>query len=137
MAQNVGSLVKVVFLVVVGVLAMGLSSGVEAHLVDAAPHGAAQGAVAGVAGRHIDLPPRPDKPNVLVVVVDDLRPMFGAYGDTVVNAPHLDALAAQSVRFRNAYVQQAVCGWVAVRVPYPAARPPRPRPTLSMLTPLA
>ncbi|XP_072040100.1 iduronate 2-sulfatase-like [Amphiura filiformis] len=49
------------------------------------------------------------RPNILLVVSDDLRPSLGSYGEPVLT-PNLDQLAAQSIRFTNAHVQQAVCG---------------------------
>ena len=50
-----------------------------------------------------------DKPNILFIAVDDLKPMLGCYGDTVVKTPRLDRLAEQSTVFLNAHCQQAVC----------------------------
>lgn len=50
-----------------------------------------------------------DQLNVLFIVVDDLRTSLGCYGDKVVKTPNIDQLSAQSVVFRNAYAQQAVC----------------------------
>ncbi len=50
-----------------------------------------------------------NRPNVLLIISDDLRPQLGAYGDRVVKSPHLDRLAQSSLRFDRAYVQQAVC----------------------------
>ncbi|XP_062997872.1 iduronate 2-sulfatase [Elgaria multicarinata webbii] len=47
--------------------------------------------------------------NVLFVVVDDLRPALGSYGDTLVRSPNIDQLASKSVVFQNAFAQQAVC----------------------------
>ncbi|XP_014456476.1 iduronate 2-sulfatase isoform X1 [Alligator mississippiensis] len=47
--------------------------------------------------------------NVLFIVVDDLRPTLGCYGDNLVKSPNIDQLAFQSVVFQNAYAQQAVC----------------------------
>ncbi|XP_019395815.1 PREDICTED: iduronate 2-sulfatase isoform X1 [Crocodylus porosus] len=47
--------------------------------------------------------------NVLFIVVDDLRPTLGCYGDNLVKSPNIDQLASQSVVFQNAYAQQAVC----------------------------
>lgn len=49
-------------------------------------------------------------PNVLFIVVDDLRPEFGAYGKGHVQAPHLDRLAAEGTVFTRAYVNVPVCG---------------------------
>ncbi len=49
------------------------------------------------------------KPNVLFVVVDDLRVQLGCYGMPWVHSPNLDKFAAESLRFERAYCQQAVC----------------------------
>lgn len=50
------------------------------------------------------------KPNVLFLVADDLRPWLGCYGESFMVTPNIDQLAAKSVRFDRAYVQQGVCG---------------------------
>jgi iduronate 2-sulfatase len=50
-----------------------------------------------------------ERPNVLLICVDDLKPLAGCYGDRVVQTPHLDRLAARGVRFDRAYCNQAVC----------------------------
>ena len=52
----------------------------------------------------------PDKPNVLFIMVDDLRNNLGAYGDEQAITPNIDALAKRGVTFRNHQVQYAVCG---------------------------
>ena len=49
------------------------------------------------------------KPNVLLILVDDLKPTLGCYGDPVARTPHIDALAAKGLRFEAAYCSQAVC----------------------------
>ncbi len=49
------------------------------------------------------------KLNVLFISVDDLRPTGGAYGDSVVRTPHMDALARRGVVFNRTYAQQALC----------------------------
>ncbi|KAK7114972.1 iduronate 2-sulfatase-like [Littorina saxatilis] len=49
------------------------------------------------------------RPNVLFLVVDDLRPKLNCYGETNMVTPNLDNLAINSVLFERAYVQQAVC----------------------------
>lgn len=50
------------------------------------------------------------KPNILLLLVDDLKPTIGAYGDTTVVSPNLDRLADMGMRFDMAYCNQAVCG---------------------------
>jgi len=53
--------------------------------------------------------PTPQRPNVLFIAVDDLRPALGAYGDSVAITPNIDRLARSGVTFLQAHVQQAVC----------------------------
>jgi iduronate 2-sulfatase len=50
-----------------------------------------------------------DRPNVLLICVDDLKPLLGCYGDRTVRSPHIDRLAARGVLFERAYCNQAVC----------------------------
>lgn len=50
-----------------------------------------------------------EKPNVLFLASDDMRPQLGCYGDPTVKSPHLDALAKRGMVFRRSYVQQALC----------------------------
>lgn len=49
------------------------------------------------------------RPNVLLICVDDLKPLLGCYGDTTVKSPNIDRLAARGVLFKRAYCNQAVC----------------------------
>lgn len=50
-----------------------------------------------------------ERPNVLLICVDDLKPMLGCYGDATVKSPNIDALAGRGLQFNNAYCNQAVC----------------------------
>ena len=50
-----------------------------------------------------------DKPNILFVAVDDLRPELGCYGSKIAISPHLDQLAGRGLLFERAYCQQAIC----------------------------
>ncbi|MBL9186876.1 MAG: sulfatase [Opitutaceae bacterium] len=50
-----------------------------------------------------------DRPNILFVAVDDLRPEFGAYGASYIKSPNLDRIAREGITFNRAYCQQAVC----------------------------
>merc|ERR1711953_1631910 len=49
-------------------------------------------------------------PNILLIIVDDLKPSLGSYGDNAALTPNLDLLASQGTIFTRAYAQQAVCG---------------------------
>ncbi|MDP6553232.1 MAG: sulfatase [Pirellulaceae bacterium] len=50
-----------------------------------------------------------DRPNVLLILVDDLKPAIGCYGDPLAKTPNIDALATRGMRFDLAYCNQAVC----------------------------
>ena len=57
-----------------------------------------------------------DRPNVLFIVVDDLNVALGSYLDSAphpqyatAKTPNLDRLAAESIRFERAYVQNPLC----------------------------
>lgn len=49
------------------------------------------------------------KPNVLLICVDDLKPLLGCYGDKRIKSPNLDRLAKRGLLFERAYCNQAVC----------------------------
>ena len=50
-----------------------------------------------------------DRPHVLLVCVDDLKPLLGCYGDKRVKSPNIDRLASRGMLFESAYCNQAVC----------------------------
>ena len=49
------------------------------------------------------------RPNVLLICVDDLKPLLGCYGDKRVSSPNIDRLAARGILFERAYSNQAIC----------------------------
>ena len=56
-----------------------------------------------------DVATTPQRPNVLFIAVDDLRPSIGCYGDEQAITPNIDRLASRGVTFDRAYCQVAVC----------------------------
>ena len=50
-----------------------------------------------------------ETPNVLLILVDDLKPAMRCYGDNAAKTPNMDALARRGMRFDMAYCNQAVC----------------------------
>jgi iduronate 2-sulfatase len=50
------------------------------------------------------------KPNILFIAVDDLKPLLGCYGNTMVKTPNIDKLAKMATVFNKNYCQQAICG---------------------------
>ncbi|WP_396635223.1 sulfatase [Maribacter sp. R86514] len=50
------------------------------------------------------------KPNILFIAVDDLRPELNFYGAAHISSPNLDALAAESLVFDRAYCSVPTCG---------------------------
>ncbi|MEK7677703.1 MAG: sulfatase [Verrucomicrobiota bacterium] len=50
-----------------------------------------------------------ERPNILFIAVDDLRPELGCYGNPLIKSPNIDRIAKAGVVFTRAYCQQAVC----------------------------
>lgn len=50
-----------------------------------------------------------NKPNILFIAVDDLKPLLGCYGDTLIKTPNIDRIASRGTVFLNNHCQQAVC----------------------------
>lgn len=51
-----------------------------------------------------------EKPNILFIAVDDLRPELNIYGADQIKSPNLDQLAAEGFKFNRAYCNIPVCG---------------------------
>lgn len=51
-----------------------------------------------------------EKPNVVFICVDDLRPELGCYGATYIHAPNIDRLASASAVFTNHFAVVPTCG---------------------------
>ncbi|MEM1443423.1 MAG: sulfatase [Verrucomicrobiota bacterium] len=51
-----------------------------------------------------------ERPNVLMICVDDLRPELHCYGVEYIHSPNIDRLAASGFRFDRHYVQAPTCG---------------------------
>lgn len=49
------------------------------------------------------------KPNIVWVVVEDMSPHFGCYGETTIETPNVDKLAAEGAMFTQAFVTAPVC----------------------------
>ena len=49
------------------------------------------------------------RPNVLFIAVDDLRPELGCYGKDYIKSPNIDGIAKSGIVFNRAYCQQAIC----------------------------
>jgi len=51
-----------------------------------------------------------ERPNVLLICIDDLRNCLDLDGDPIAETPNLDRLASEGRYFRHHYVQVAACG---------------------------
>jgi arylsulfatase A-like enzyme len=52
---------------------------------------------------------QPARPNVLLIMADDLNDDMATFGHPLVKTPNLDRLAARGVRFDRAYTQFPLC----------------------------
>jgi arylsulfatase A-like enzyme len=50
------------------------------------------------------------RPNILFICVDDLRPELGCYGNEHIQSPNIDQLAETGALFTNHYVSVPTCG---------------------------
>ncbi|MEM7696951.1 MAG: sulfatase [Verrucomicrobiota bacterium] len=51
-----------------------------------------------------------EKPNILLICIDDLRPELGCYGLDYIESPHIDSIAASGRHFTQHFVQAPTCG---------------------------
>ena len=57
----------------------------------------------------------PSRPNVILIMVDDLRPEINCYNKSTIKSPNIDKLASNSFLYENAVCNYPVCG--ATRAP--------------------
>ena len=50
-----------------------------------------------------------DPPNILWIVLEDTNPLMGCYGETLIETPHINQLAAKGIRYTNAIMPAPVC----------------------------
>jgi N-sulfoglucosamine sulfohydrolase len=50
-----------------------------------------------------------ERPNILLLMAEDMSPRVRAFGDRVAVTPNLDALATQGVRYTNTFTTAGVC----------------------------
>jgi iduronate 2-sulfatase len=55
-------------------------------------------------------PQATQKPNVLLICIDDLRPELKSFGVNYIQSPNIDALAESGVSFQKHYVNAPSCG---------------------------
>jgi len=65
--------------------------------------------MAAVLGGVCSLTQAATRPNILVLMAEDMSSRVGAFGDTVAVTPNLDQLAQQSVRYTNTFTAAGVC----------------------------
>ncbi|MHC2067858.1 sulfatase [Bremerella sp. T1] len=51
-----------------------------------------------------------ERPNVLFIAVDDLRPELGCYGKPHIHSPNIDRLAAEGTTFERSFCMVPTCG---------------------------
>jgi N-sulfoglucosamine sulfohydrolase len=51
----------------------------------------------------------PERPNILILMAEDMGPRVGAFGDPVAATPHIDRLATEGVRYLETFTTAGVC----------------------------
>lgn len=52
---------------------------------------------------------KPERPNFLWIIAEDLSPDLGCYGNPIVRTPNIDKLAREGARYMNAFATAPVC----------------------------
>jgi len=92
-----------------GVFWSGIRDSSTSEVVGPQPAGNLRTCAAAAAAGEAPAPAKKGLKNVLYLVVDDLRPQLGAYGQKQTLTPNLDAFAQTATVFDNAYCNIAVC----------------------------
>ncbi|MCP3986339.1 MAG: sulfatase [bacterium] len=50
-----------------------------------------------------------ERPNILLIMAEDMSPRVGAYGDQIARTPNIDRLASEGMRFERAFTSAGVC----------------------------
>ena len=79
----------------------GVLSVVTAMLAGSCALDARVGAPADEASRHL--------PNIVLMMVEDLSPRIGAFGDDLARTPNIDRLAREGVRYTQVFATAGVC----------------------------
>ncbi len=51
----------------------------------------------------------PRRPNIVLIVAEDLSPRIGSFGDPVARTPRIDRLASDGIRYPNTFTTSGVC----------------------------
>src|SRR5688500_19217042 len=62
-------------------------------------------AAAGAAGAAETL----GRPNIVWILVEDMSAHFSCYGETTIQSPNVDRMAAEGVKFERAFVTGPIC----------------------------
>lgn len=65
--------------------------------------------IAAILPFHANAATQSERPNILWIFIDDQDPRYSCYGETLIQTPNIDALAAEGVRFERAYAPNPVC----------------------------
>ncbi len=67
-------------------------------------------ALAQQANPNLDAQRNSERPNIVIMISEDLSPRFGCYGDKVAETPNIDRMAQEGYRFTNVHTMAGVSG---------------------------